>query len=379
MKTSKHTFRFFWIAAAALILAGSAGCGGDGGDEDTAVDPGQEEAIGDPAETDPTPDPFEDGDDGPPDVEDEEAVLPACGTDSPEALMACVERERYVEDLNFIAEERVPGSAHWQAVQDLCATRMETMGYSVQLHDYGSGVNVIGRMPGAATPAEEVMISAHYDHIEGCEGADDDGTGVAGLLEAGRVLAMAGFDRTLVLACWDEEERGLVGSEAYAMEADTRGDQILVNYVFEMLGFKSDAPDSQQVPAGFDAIWPEEVAELAANDNRGDFIAIVNDDLSHESALALTAFAESVALSTVMLELASIFKNSDMFYDLRRSDHASFWLVDYPAMMITDTANFRNPYYHCAEGPDVVSTLDHDFAVQVIQATLAAAAVDLGM
>ena len=66
-------------------------------------------------------------------------------------------------------------------------------------------------------------------------------------------------------------------------------------------------------------------------------------------------------------------KRSALAYGLLRSDHAAFYLQDYPAMMITDTANFRNPNYHCGSGQDTPDTLDHDFAVKVIQATVGAA------
>src|SRR5690606_4168099 len=84
--------------------------------------------------------------------------------DSPQALADCVDGEAWAEDLQFIADVRVPGTGHWQAVQDLCADRLTELGYEVTLHNYGSGVNVIGRRPGTTTPDEIVMVGAHYDH-----------------------------------------------------------------------------------------------------------------------------------------------------------------------------------------------------------------------
>jgi hypothetical protein len=367
-----------------VLAAAAAGCGDGGGGDDVGVDPTVEETAEIPVET---PDPVGDDpveDDAAPDpAEDDAAGEPdgpvECGTGSIEALMACVDRERYVEDLTFVAQVRPPGSEHWQAVQDLCADRMTAMGFTVERHAYATGVNVIGKLEGSTAPAEEVLVSAHYDHLDDCEGADDNATGVAGLLETGRVLAQAGFGRTLILACWDEEEGGLIGSEAYATRADGAGEAIIVSYVYEMLGFKSDEPNSQTVPEGLEILFPDQVAWLEANEYRGDFIAVINDDLSHASAAGLTAYAGAVALPIITLELPSVLKNSSVVNDLRRSDHASFWLFDFPAMMIGDTAEFRNPYYHCAGGPDRVDTLDHDFAVQVIRATVGAAAADLGL
>jgi hypothetical protein len=63
--------------------------------------------------------------------------------------------------------------------------------------------------------------------------------------------------------------------------------------------------------------------------------------------------------------------------DLLRSDHASFWAFAYPAAMLGDTAEYRNPYYHCDAGEDAVSTLDIDFATGVVRGVVAATAETL--
>ena len=304
----------------------------------------------------------------------------SCGSGSPAALAACVEQTRYVTDLTFLAQPRPPGSSHWQAVQDLCAQRFTELGMQVELHDYGSGVNVIGVLPGSSQPSERVLLSAHYDSTDDtCPGADDNATGVAALLESARVLASATFPRTLVVACWDEEEAGLIGSDAYAARAASQAEQILVAFVFEMIGYFSDAPDSQEIPVGFNIVFPDQIAELEARGNRGDFVAIVVDELGHDAANTLASFADSVGLENAVLPLAADQKGSPLFGDLRRSDHASFWDRDYPAMMLTDTSNFRNPHYHCYAGSDAVSDLNHDFSTRIVQSTVAAAADALGL
>jgi hypothetical protein len=366
-----------------LLTALVAGCETAGGETDTAVDDSSIDAP------DIQPDnPGEDvsaepDEDAPQDVADGETEIPVvgeCGTDSPEALMGCVERERYVTDLTFIEGDRAHADEHWQEVQDLCATRFTELGYQVELYEYeGGGVDVIGTLQGSGSPLEEVLLSAHYDGVPSCEAADDNGSGVAGVLESARVLALAQFNRTIVLACWDQEEDGMLGSAAYATRADTSGEDILISYVFEMIGFISNEPNSQEIPAGLDILFPDQMAWLEANEYRGNFIAILSDDLATVQAVNVQLYGQAVSLLSVDLELTADWKNSEIFNDLRRSDHASFWWFDYPAMMIGDTAEFRNPYYHCAEGPDVIGTLDHDFAVKVIQATIGAAASDLGI
>jgi len=312
---------------------------------------------------------------------------PACDSDGAgdgvpgpavQSLVDQVDQDSYLEDLVFAAMERVPESAHHQAVQDLCADRFAELGYEVERQDYGSGVNVIGVRPGTSRPRQQVHLSAHYDHIPGCPGADDNATGVAGVLEAARVLAVP-HPRTLVVACWDEEERALVGSRRFTQRLDERGgaDDVVVSFVLEMIGYRSDEPGSQVVPTGFDLLFPDQVRALADNDGRGDFIALIPDTPAAPFAETFVSWAERDGLPTLTLETPSSLTTNPLAADLRRSDHGSYWLRGIPAMMIGDTANFRNPNYHCAGGPDLVSDLDHDFATDVIRATVGAVSTAL--
>jgi len=286
--------------------------------------------------------------------------------------VATVEQSRYEADLAFIAAPRAPGSDHWQAVQDLCAERFAANGYTVERHAYGSGVNVVGTLTGTSAPAELVILSAHYDHITGCAGADDNGSGVAGLLEAARVLATTPHPRTLVVACWDEEERGLVGSGAYAARAVADGQNVALMYDFEMIGFRATAPNTQTLPTGFELLFPDAAAAVAANDRRGDFIAVIGDASAASAAAmtALSAAADEISLPVVGLQLPEGLETSPAVADLRRSDHAEFWDRGIPALMITDTSEFRYSGYHCHDGPDTPDRLDPAFATQVVTATV---------
>lgn len=309
---------------------------------------------------------------------DAPAPVVACGPSSPAALMACVRQADLAADLARVATPRPPGSAHHDAVRDLCADRFAALGYTVERHAYGTGTNVLGVKPGADATAGRVIVSAHYDHIEGCPGADDNGSGVAGLLEAARVLATGSYQRTLVVACWDEEERGLVGSRAYATRARAAGESIAVAYAFEMIGYRSSEPNSQRLPTGLNLVFPRQAAQVRENEYRGDFIALIADERAREPAAALERSAAAVSLPTVSLPLTTGQTRSALYGDLQRSDHASFWNADYPAVQITDTAEFRNARYHCRSGQDTPDTLDPTFMRQVVQATVGSAAETLG-
>jgi putative aminopeptidase FrvX len=281
--------------------------------------------------------------------------------------------------MRFVAAERISGSPHWQAVQDLCAKRFDEHGFAVERHAYGTGVNVVGTREGGSAKDERVVVSAHYDHIADCEGADDNASGIAGVIEVARVLAQGRYDRTLVVACWDEEEWGLAGSAAYASRAREQGDRIVASFVFEMIGYKRTEPDSQEIPAGFDILFKDPTAKVLANQKRGDFLAVISDELSAPAARMMEAQGAADGLTVLVLEVLETIKTNPMLHDLQRSDHAAFWTAGYPAMMITDTSNFRNPNYHCRDGRDTPDTLDPVFAGQAVRATVSAAAQVLGI
>jgi hypothetical protein len=302
----------------------------------------------------------------------------ACGTATAAELAGCVDEQRYLADLEFIAEPRSPGSPHWQATQDLCAVRLTDLGYQVERHDFGSGVNVVGTLPGAGA-VSSVIISAHYDHIAGCPGADDNASGVAGVLEAARVLSSTTLDGAVVVACWDREESGLLGSRAYATRAAQQGELITVAFALDMIGYWNAYPGSQRVPEGLDVLFPVQVDQIRANDLRGDYIAAVTDEAARGPAARFEEHALAAGLPALVLEVPEALKTAAITADLRRSDHAPFWEQDLPAIFVTDTAEYRNPHYHCLQGPDVVSDLDVQFAAQVVQATVGATAETLGL
>lgn len=292
------------------------------------------------------------------------------GFGTPAALAACVDTARLEADLVTIARPRPAGSPHHRTIRELCASRFEQYGYDVELHDYGSGVNVIGRLAGSDPTRGALVVSAHYDSIADCDGADDNASGVAGTLEAARVLSGGGFAADVVVACWDQEEPGLLGSRAYAERATERGELIDLAISLEMIGYTSDEPDSQGVPAGFDVLFPNAVAQIEADANRGRFIAFVIDESAASATAPLAHAADSLSLRNVVLEIPDDVRNTPAVSDLRRSDHASFWSEGYPAVMVTDTADYRNPNYHCFAANDAAEDLDFAFMRQVVAATV---------
>jgi len=314
----------------------------------------------------------------------ENKTTPKAAAKTPEDIMNYVDSALYDDDLALIAVDRTLRSPGHQLVQDFCARRLAELGFKVELDSYGTGVNVIGRIDGTGNPEEIVILSAHYDSRNaGCPGADDNASGVAGVLEAARVLAKTKYNRTLMIALWDEEEksltkpRGLHGSRAFAARARLEGREIVLSVVFEMIGYRSSNPWSQRFPARMKKLFPDEMKKIAANKNRGDFICLtVNEDAQPYSDI-YTGFANAIALPVVTLKMNP---KTIKIHDFRRSDHAAFWEKDYSAMLIGDTANYRNTSYHCRNGRvDSISKLDTDFARDTIRATVATMARILGI
>jgi len=301
---------------------------------------------------------------------------PLGGVKTPENLMNYVDGSRYAADLSTISVERFPGTPGHHMVQQLCARRLSELGFKVELDSYGTGVNVIGQIDGTGKPEETVILSAHYDsRYAGCPGADDNASGVAGVLEAARVLVKARYDRTLIIALWDEEEqrslgsRGLFGSRAFAAKARLEGRKIVLAMVFEMIGYRSTEPGSQKFPARMKSMFPDVMKRVEENQNRGDFICITVNEKAKQYSDIYSAYADSIALPSITLKIGC---KLNKLHDFRRSDHAAFWEKGYSAMMIGDTINFRNGNYHCHDGKvDDVSTLDMAFGRDTVTAAVA--------
>lgn len=304
----------------------------------------------------------------PPDL----AVDTECGTASPIALSRCVDAMRIRADVERMAVPRPPGSAGHEQVRGHCRRRLSELGFQVNMHSYGTGDNVIGIKPGFSTPDERIVVSAHYDHIAKCPGADDNASGVAAALEAARVLGSARFDRTLVVACWDEGEKGQLGSAAYARDARRFGHDIVLAVAFEAVGYRSDRPDTQTIPEGFEKVFPEQALAMLDNEYRGDFLTVVADRKSMTWAKLVVDHGGRFDLGVHILRVTERIRAHQKH--MHRSDHVSFWGEGVPAMLLTDTGPYRNPYIGCQRGIDGPEKLSYDFVEQVTKAGVGAIA-----
>ena len=192
-----------------------------------------------------------------------------------------------------------------------------------------------------------LLIGAHYDTVRGSPGADDNASGVAGLLELSRAFATLEPALTIRFVAFTNEEppfflSGQQGSAFHAKAARERGERIALMVSLEMLGFYDARFGSQRYPPLFRWFYPD----------RGDFLGFVSDLRSRAvMRRAATAFR---AASAFPLETCATFR---WIPGVAWSDHGPFWRCGYRAFMVTDTAFHRNPWYHTAG--DTPETLDY--------------------
>jgi Zn-dependent M28 family amino/carboxypeptidase len=239
-----------------------------------------------------------------------------------------------------------------------------------------AGVNLIARHP-ASPPGPAVVVGAHLDTVRRSPGADDNASGVATVLEIGRLLSGLPQPPAVVLATFDLEELGLVGAAAAARVLTSAG-RLTGMIGLESVGYYDSAPGSQRLPTGAATAFPS--AARAIDDGRGDFTLVVHRRTSTSAAWTWEAAASALEHRAVLLRdprrdgLAGTLSTLVLpqTAHLGRSDHAAFWRRGVPSLMLTDTASFRNPEYH--RGGDLPETLDYGSLAAVAVATAAAAA-----
>jgi len=205
-----------------------------------------------------------------------------------------------------------------------------------------------------------LLIGAHYDTVSGSPGADDNASGLAVLLEVASCLRAQPLVRPVWLVAFCLEEQDRLGSQAFASRFKAERRELAGAIILECVGFARSEAGTQQTPPGVPIAVP----------THGDFLAIVGNEASRSLVLQLEQDARRHAASLKPLSLVVPGRGEAMPHT-RRSDHASFWDVDYPAVVLTDTANFRNPHYH--RETDTVATLNLVFLSNVATTVTATA------
>lgn len=314
-------------------------------------------------------------------------MLSLCALAAPPEPASLVSTERLVETIRSLPEKRAAlGSPEHREglrkAESLLAERLRALGLTPTMHAFTWGSpgaeiddpsdtgqitwhNIIVDLPGTDLKDEVLVVGAHFDAVPMGPGADDNATGTAAALELARILKDYPTRRTIRIAFFNLEEVGLVGSSAYAADwkkthqpapsapeappapATLQNPETIVGMLsLEMLGYFSDEPNSQKSPI------PTQPGVFEAP-TVGDSIALVGiaRDKAFIRELSGAMLASAPGLKTTVVDFVPV-----ALPDMTRSDHRPFMALRVPALMVTDTANFRNPHYHKAT--DSLETLD---------------------
>jgi hypothetical protein len=213
--------------------------------------------------------------------------------------------------------------------------------------------NLIIEIPGNSRPDQIIVVGAHYDSVLGSPGANDNGSGVASLLEISRLLSGTKHARTVRFVAFTNEEppfflRRDMGSRVYASRSRSRQENIVGMLSLETMGYYSEAPYSQSYPFPFSFFYPD----------TANFIGFVGNIRSrHLVKLSLAAFRHTTQFPSEGTAAPG------WITGIGWSDHWSFWREGYRAIMITDTAFFRYDHYHTRK--DTPERINYDRLARV--------------
>ncbi len=246
--------------------------------------------------------------------------------------------------------------------RDFIASTLESYGMTVSLqpvmykgHEYHNIIAAQQKTDPLARDEHDVLvIGAHYDTVSTTPGADDNASGIAALLEIARLLAPFPVNNIIYAAfCMEEPpvfRTKKMGSYIYARHLKKIGQELKGMICLEMIGYFTDKQGSQKYPFPLmSRLYPD----------RGNFIAMVGNLKSKHFTMEIKGlFQKHTSIPVESLNAPAIMIGIDF------SDHWAFQKLGYPALMVTDTAFYRNPNYH--RPSDLPSTLDYKKAALVV-------------
>jgi Zn-dependent M28 family amino/carboxypeptidase len=235
---------------------------------------------------------------------------------------------------------------------------LSSLGYKISAQKFpgpaGELRNIETEIAGAGKPKEIILVGAHYDSVAGAQGANDNGSGTAAVLALAKLLKDFKPEKTIRFVWFVNEEPPYfkteqMGSRIYAHRVVDRNENIAAMLSIETMGYYSDKPNTQHYPFPFSLIYPK----------TGNFIGFIGNlasrNLLHTS---LNAFRDSTQFPSEGVAAPGWIPGVDW------SDHWAFWEANYPALMITDTAPFRYPFYHTDQ--DTPDKIDYAKTARVV-------------
>jgi peptidase M28-like protein len=241
---------------------------------------------------------------------------------------------------------------------DYIEQSFRSMGYNPVAQVYSDKLyrNIVINLYGKKRRDEILVVGAHYDTVWLSPGADDNASGIAALLEIARGLQGRQFAKTIRFIAFANEEwpffgRELMGSLVNSKLSHDRNEMIGGMLSLEMLGYYSSGANTQVYPKPLSYFYPD----------TANFVAFVSNfssrDLLHDVIGEFRKHGQFPSEGLIAPQF--------LVPDIRRSDNSSFWSYGYPAIMVTDTSNYRNRNYHTLG--DMHRTLDYDSMARVVE------------
>lgn len=248
------------------------------------------------------------------------------------------------------------------------------------------GANILATKKGIKEPHKAIVVLGHHDTVRASPGANDNTASVAALLELARVLVPWQFRYSVILAMPDMEEIGLIGAKAL-VKTLIESYELLGAINYETMGYTATEPGTQTVPPGLGLLYGGQVERIKRNEFRGDFTCLIYNGKAKAIASMLgSALNYQTNQTTAMFlrdpnDLPFIGKLLGIIVptvrNFARSDHARFWEMGIPALMLTDTANFRYTHYH--QPTDTPEKVDYQRVADIVAATATVVAGTAGL
>lgn len=282
---------------------------------------------------------------------------------------------------------------NYTAVRTFVRETFESLGLVVTEHQFATyetdflygeqlmGTNVVAMLPGTrwGTSADlPVVVGAHMDTVEGSPGMDDNGSGMAAMLETARILTTAGcaFDNTIVFVAFDLEEIGTHGSMMFVKDFVPRVLRELLGtqrpagaLIMDCIANWDPKPNTQSFPESYREYLPRFVARVESSDHAGDFLSVIfRDGVDGFLARRFASYYSRLSDPQYRLELLGVEGlgpsmpdplTLQKHFDVMRSDHARFWYPSegdnlnqtIPAVLITDMGPYRGRLRECYHRP----------------------------
>ena len=273
-----------------------------------------------------------------------------------------------------IGERNLTNYEGLEKTVDYITGKLKTYGYDINIQEYTVPAgklrrhwkscnydrhkykNIVAELKGTGKSDEIIVIGSHYDSvpIAGCKAANDNASGVAAVLELAKYFSNNPQSRTIRFVAFTNEEPPFfwtkyMGSYVYAKECKNRNEKICAMLTPETIGCYSDKKGSQRYPFPLNLIYP----------SQGNFIAFVSNSKSTGlTRQCVETFRDKVKFPSIGACLPMIVPR------IGSSDHWSFWMMGYPALMITDTAPYRYRHYHTTS--DNLENMDFDKMTRVV-------------